>query len=83
MICIEGITIVTMGLIVGILFGLILLSFFIGIISPLNQSNMGFIFAYDLLFLIIVVLFSGLLAALFPAYKASKVSVADQLSRNV
>ena len=52
-------------------------------ITPLNQSNMGFIFTYDLLVLIIIVMFSGLLAALFPAYTASKVSVANQLSRNV
>ena len=83
MICIEGLLIVSIGIIVGILFGLILLVFLVGTFSPLNQSNMGFIFTYDLLFLIIIVLFSGLLAALFPAYRASKVSVANQLSKNV
>lgn len=83
MICIEGLAIVSIGIIFGILIGLILLSFFVVTITPLNQSNMGFIFTYDLLVLIIIVMFSGLLAALFPAYTASKVSVANQLSRTV
>ena len=79
-ISLEGIVIVSLGLIIGILSSVI----FFGLLSklsPLKVSGAKFKFTIDILIICILVVIAGLLAALYPAYKGSRVSVINQLSR--
>ena len=82
-ICLEGTTIVIFGILSGILMGMITFSLFIDTIFAINQSGLTFRFNYDFFLIILAVFTSGLLASIIPAYTASKISVAIQLSKNV
>jgi ABC-type lipoprotein release transport system permease subunit len=41
------------------------------------------IFNLDFILIILFVFFAGLIAAIFPAYRGSKISIANQLSRTI
>ena len=79
----EGIFIVTFGIILGIIFGVYGFSLMTKIITPLQISHASFNISGSFIIINLSVFFSGLLAALVPAYKGSKISVANQLSRNI
>ena len=53
------------------------------VITPLNIIQESFNFTNDLIFVVVIVFIAGIAAALFPAIKASQISVANQLSRNI
>ena len=79
----EGMFIVISGLALGIIMGLggyKVLSYFI---TPLNISGGSISLDFNLIFIILTVIIAGLLAAVFPAYLGSKISVANQLSRTL
>jgi len=82
-IILEGILVVLIGLFIGILIGVLLFSILIHNIFPLNTSNASLIFNIDFILIILFVCFSGLIAAIFPAYRGSKISIANQLSRTI
>ena len=82
-ICLEGVIIVATGLLLGIIIGFIIFNIFIVFVTPLNISQASFTITFELFFVISVVLLSGFIAAIFPAFQASKISVAKQLSRNI
>lgn len=82
-ICLEGTSIVIFGILSGILMGMIIFSLFIESILTINQSGLTFRFNYDFFLIISAVFISGLLASILPAYIASKISVAIQLSKNI
>lgn len=79
----EGLSIVLTGIIVGIIIGIISLNILNQIISPFSNDQIYFIFNLNFFLTIISILFAGILASVFPAYRGSKISVADQLSRDV
>ena len=82
-ISLEGMIIVISGIILGILIGIFSFNIITQMISPLNISQAHFNFEADFIFIIFLVLFAGLIAAMFPAYNGSKISVANQLSKNI
>ena len=82
-IVLEGIIVVLIGLIIGILKGLLLFNILTDNISPLNTSNASLILNLDFFLIILFVFFAGLIAAIFPAYRGSKISIANQLSRTI
>ena len=79
----EGITIIILGLILGLLFGITIFEVINNVITPLNIIQESFNFTNDLIFIVVIVFIAGIAAALFPAIKASQISVANQLSRNI
>ena len=82
-IILEGILVVLIGLFIGILIGILLFSILTHNISSLNTSNASLIFNLDFILIILFVFFAGLIAAIFPAYRGSKISIANQLSRTI
>jgi len=82
-ICFEGMSIVTLGILVGVLIGITIFSFFINSITPMSNTEAKISFSFEFIYIITGVFFSGLLASIFPAYNASKISVANQLSKNI
>ena len=82
-IILEGILVVLIGLLIGILIGFLLFSILTSNISPLNTSNASLILNLDFFLIILFVFFAGLIAAIFPAYRGSKISIANQLSRTI
>ena len=82
-IVLEGILVVLIGLLIGILIGFLLFSILTYNISPLNTSNASLILNLDFFLIILFVFFAGLIAAIFPAYRGSKISIANQLSRTI
>ena len=52
-------------------------------ITPLNMTEISFTLTKDFFLIILLVLLSGIFAAVFPAYRGSKISVAKQLSENI
>ena len=82
-IVLEGILVVLIGLLIGILIGFLLFSILTSNISPLNTSNASLILNLDFFLIILFVFFAGLIAAIFPAYRGSKISIANQLSRTI
>ena len=82
-IVLEGILVVLIGLLIGILIGFLLFSILTFNISPLNTSNASLIFNLDFFLITLFVFFAGLIAAIFPAYHGSKISIANQLSRTI
>ena len=79
----EGITIIILGLILGLLFGITIFEIINNVITPLNIIQESFNLTNDLIFIVVIVFIAGIAAALFPAIKASQISVANQLSRNI
>ena len=82
-IVLEGILVVLIGLLIGILIGFSLFNILTSNISPLNTSNASLILNLDFVLIILFVFFAGLIAAIFPAYRGSKISIANQLSRTI
>ena len=82
-IILEGILVVLIGIFIGILIGFLLFSILTHSISPLNTSNASLTFNLDFILIILFVFFAGLIAAIFPAYQGSKISIANQLSRTI
>ena len=82
-IVLEGILVVLIGLLIGIFIGFLLFSILTSNISPLNTSNASLILNLDFFLIILFVFFAGLIAAIFPAYRGSKISIANQLSRTI
>ena len=81
-ISLEGMVIVISGLILGIIMGMAGFNILTQIITPLNISQASFSFTIDFILIIFSVFFAGLIAAIFPAYRGSKISVAKQLSKH-
>ena len=82
-ISLEGMVIVISGLILGIVMGILGFNILTQKITPLNISQASFSFTTSFVFIIFSVFLAGLVAAIFPAYRASKISVAKQLSQNM
>lgn len=82
MITLEGMMIVASGLVLGFLFGISGFELLTRIITPLQASGASISFTSDFIFVILAVLFAGLIATILPALRASGVDVARQLSRN-
>ena len=82
-IVLEGILVVLIGLFIGILIGFLLFNIFTQNISSLNSSNASLTFNLDFILIILFVFCAGLVAAIFPAYRGSKISIAKQLSRTI
>ena len=80
-ITLEGMIIVTNGIILGILLGLFGFLIFSQVITPLNLSQASISLNFDFFMIILFVFIAGSIAAFFPAYNASRISVANQLSR--
>ncbi|PPR43961.1 MAG: hypothetical protein CFH30_00030 [Alphaproteobacteria bacterium MarineAlpha8_Bin1] len=82
-ISLEGITIVVSGIAVGIIIGIVGFNTLTQAITPLKISQASFSFTLDFILIIFLVFLAGLISAIFPAYRGSKISVAKQLSRNI
>ena len=82
-ITIEGIVITVCGIIIGILLGIIIFNIFTQTIMSLSASAASFSFSIYTIVIICVVLVVGITSAIFPALQASKISVANQLTKNV
>ena len=80
-ITLEGMIVVTNGIILGIILGLFGFKILSQVITPLNLSQASISINLDFFMIILFVFIAGSIAALFPAYNASKISVANQLSR--
>ena len=53
------------------------------IVTPLHISKAKFIINFEFYIIIASVLIAGCIASIIPAYKGSKISVANQLSQNI
>mgnify|MGYP006229420997 FL=1 len=82
-IVLEGILVVLIGILLGILIGFLLFSILTHNIFTLHTTNASLIFNFDFILIILFVFFAGLIAAIFPAYRGSKISIANQLSRTI
>ena len=82
-IVLEGILVVLIGIFLGILIGFLLFSILTHNIFTLHTTNASLIFNLDFILIILFVFFAGLIAAIFPAYRGSKISIANQLSRTI
>ena len=82
-IVLEGTLIISFGILLGIIMSFFAFEIFSNLITPLNVSKAKFVLNFDFYLIIIVVLFSGFIASLIPAYNGSKISVANQLSQNI
>ena len=82
-ITLEGGVITFIGIIVGISISLISFNILATSITPLNMTEISFTLTQDFFLIILLVLLSGIFAAVFPAYRGSKISVAKQLSENI
>ena len=82
-IVLEGILVVLLGILLGILIGFLLFSTLTNNIFTLHTTNASLIFNLDFILIILFVFFAGLIAAIFPAYRGSKISIANQLSRTI
>ena len=82
-IVLEGILVVLIGILLGILIGFLLFSTLTNNFFTLHTTNASLIFNLDFILIILFVFFAGLIAAIFPAYRGSKISIANQLSRTI
>ena len=82
-ITLEGGVITFIGIMVGISISLISFNILATSITPLNMTEISFTLTKDFFLIILLVLLSGIFAAVFPAYRGSKISVAKQLSENI
>ena len=79
----EGLIIVTIGIILGVIIGVLGFNLLAELILPLRTSNANFIVDTSFTVILLLVLIAGFIAAFLPAYRGSKISVANQLSRNI
>ena len=82
-ITLEGGVITFVGIIVGISISLISFNILATLITPLSMTGISFTLTKDFFLIMLLVLLSGIFAAVFPAYRGSKISVAKQLSENI
>ena len=82
-ICLDGMMIVISGILVGVILSVIIFELLNYSITPLNTVQAKFSFTSDLYFITIIVFLSGVVASIFPAIRAFKISVAKQLSQNI
>ena len=82
-IVLEGILVVLIGILLGILISFLLFSILTHNIFTLQTTNASLIFNLDFILIILFVFFAGLISAIFPAYRGSKISIANQLSRTI
>ncbi len=82
-ITLEGLIIIFFGVLMGLIFGILIFNIFTQFFNPLKISLASFKFSSDILLIFMFIFAAGFLASIFPAYKASKISVANQLSKNV
>ena len=82
-IVLEGILVVLIGILLGILIGFLLFSILTHNIFTLHTTSASLIFNLDFILIILFVFFAGLIAAILPAYRGSKISIANQLSRTI
>ena len=72
------------GIIVGISISLISFNILATLITPLSMTlEFHSLSQKDFFLIMLLVLLSGIFAAVFPAYRGSKISVAKQLSENI
>lgn len=81
-ITLEGMVIVITGLALGLVMGLGGFALLTRIITPLQASGASISFTSDFILVVLAVLLAGLVAAMLPALRASRVDVARQLSRS-
>lgn len=79
----EGLLVVAGGLILGLVMGLGGFWAMTHFIAPLRASGANISFSADFILLFLAVLLAGLGAAMWPALRASKVDVAQQLSLGI
>ncbi len=82
LICFEGIFIALIGVIIGIVISLIIFYLMVFIFNTLSVVQVSFMLSTKIFYISIIVVFAGFVAALFPVYTFSKISVANQLTRN-
>ena len=82
-IILEGMLIVICGLLLGIFLGLLGFLTLSKTFTPLVLSGAKIGITLEFFFIIMIVLFAGFIAAIFPAYFGSKISVVKQLSRTI
>lgn len=81
-ITLEGMVIVITGLALGLIMGLGGFALLTRIMTPLQDSGASISFTSDFILVVLAVLLAGLIAAMLPALRASRVDVARQLSRS-
>lgn len=77
----EGMLIVTAGLLLGLVLGLYGFTVMAHSIAPLSASGAQAHITTEICWIIVAVLFAGILASLMPAIRASRVDVAKQLTK--
>ena len=82
-IILEGMLIVICGLLLGIFLGLLGFLTLSKTFTPLVLSGAKIGITLEFFFIIMIVLFAGFIAAIFPAYFGSKISVVKQLSKTI
>ena len=82
-ITLEGVFISLCGLILGIIVGILVFNILTQTITPLEITKAKFKFTIEFFLITFFILLAGIVAAIFPAYRGSKISVAEQLSRNI
>ncbi len=83
LIALEGFLIVSIGIFIGIILGFSIFAFCVENLNILRTSQANITITPELFIIIISVLFAGLIASFLPAYKSTKINVANQLSKNV
>ncbi len=81
-ITLEGMIIVISGLVLGLVMGLSGFALLTRIMTPLEASGASISFTSDFILVLLAVMLAGLIAAMLPALRASRVDVARQLSRS-
>ena len=71
------------GLIIGLLLGFFSFMTLIELLTPVKTGVANISFTVDLIFIIFSVLFAGFIAGILPAYRGSRISVVNQLSRTI
>ncbi len=82
-ITLEAMMIVISGLIIGLLLGFFSFMTLIELLTPVKTGVANISFTVDLIFIIFSVLFAGFIAGILPAYRGSRISVVNQLSRTI
>lgn len=77
----EGMIVVIIGLILGLVFGIYSFVMLTNIINPLAASGAKLHMTSEIIWIIVSVSLAGFLASALPAIRASKVNVAKQLTR--
>ena len=82
-IAMEGTFIIFSGIFLGTLMSFFSFEILSHIVTPLHISKAKFIVNFEFYIIIASVLIAGCIASIIPAYKGSKISVANQLSQNI